>query len=158
MVTCCGQWVWLTPMMRQIAYGPAAGSVSCQIPSALYNPSHDLFRSAAVQSYSPPASSDVSSESTLQYTVVYSTVRPFHCTSPPMPTESLPLGSGQRVPPHCMRVPREVTHHFPRDTVRLYSAEALSARNKKICQFGRLPPYAAKATWSFSMFRYTNPS
>ena len=33
------------------------------------NPSHDLFRSAAVQSYSPPASSDVSSESTLQYSI-----------------------------------------------------------------------------------------
>ena len=28
--------------------------------------------------------------------------------------ESVPLGSRLRVPPHCMRVPREVTH---RDTV-----------------------------------------
>ena len=115
---CC--WAGSTQSAISPLAGPAAGSVSCQIPSALYNPSHDLFRSAAVQSYSPPASSDVSSESTLQYTVVYSTVRPFHCTSPPMPTESLPLGSGQRVPPHCMRVPREVTHRDAH-TVRRHS-------------------------------------
>ena len=65
---CC--WAGSTQSATGPLAGPAAGSVSCQIPSALYNPSHDLFRSAAVQSYSPPASSDVSSESTLQYTVV----------------------------------------------------------------------------------------
>ena len=65
---CC--WAGSTQSATGPLAGPAAGSVSCQIPSALYNPSHDLFRSAAVQSYSPPASSDVSSESTLQILVV----------------------------------------------------------------------------------------
>ena len=47
-----------------------AGSVlvSCQIPSTLYNPCLDLFRTASVpvQPYSPPASSDGSSESTVR--------------------------------------------------------------------------------------------
>ena len=47
---------------------PAAGSVSCQIPSTLYNPSYDLCRSAAVQPHSPPGSSDGSSESAVRPT------------------------------------------------------------------------------------------
>ena len=43
-----------------------ASSVSCQIPSTLDEPPPDLFRSPAVQPYSPPASSDGSSESTVR--------------------------------------------------------------------------------------------
>ena len=58
-----------------------ASSVSCQIPSTLDEPPPDLFRSPAVQPYSPPASSDGSSESTVRPgTVPKNTVMPFHCT------------------------------------------------------------------------------
>ena len=51
--------------------------------------------------------------------------------------ESLPLGSRLRVPPHCMRVPREVTH---RDAVQREGT--LSPILKKMVEFGRLRPYA----------------